>query len=306
MIGLHNSNEISKMSYTFCNKSLDDDQPVVTLREKGQQTLIEISYYSSEQHKKSSHSRQERDQKDLNTILAFVEKKKQFAKIDSLRNIETGVTSTGDVNAHQARKIGSEIIQNIKGSIRGANKSSLADAIRSLGVCSVTPDSDGEMKYVFDGGSLLQKLPWPEGHTFSGICKLYADYVHRRYGSPTIVFDGYMTSTKDVTHQRRTNGVMGTNVIFTGDTPFCSKKEHFLANCANNQEFINMLSASLESMDCTVIHADSDADACIVKTTVTSASRFPTLLIGEDTDLLVLLCFYAQIEFSVRIKHLSK
>jgi len=41
-------------------------------------------------------------------------------------------------------------------------------------------------------------------------------------GKPVIVFDGYTAglSTKDVTHQRRTRGVVGTNVVFSEDTPF--------------------------------------------------------------------------------------
>ena len=42
-------------------------------------------------------------------------------------------------------------------------------------------------------------------------------------GLPHIVFDGYKTvspTTKDITHARRTKGVVGTRVIFDGRTTF--------------------------------------------------------------------------------------
>ncbi|KAH3865447.1 hypothetical protein DPMN_028486 [Dreissena polymorpha] len=45
----------------------------------------------------------------------FLGRKKPFAPTISLRNIETGVTSTGTVYAHHANEIGSEIVDNLKG-----------------------------------------------------------------------------------------------------------------------------------------------------------------------------------------------
>jgi hypothetical protein len=54
-----------------------------------------------------------------------------------------------------------------------------------------------------------------------------------------VVFDGYGNgpSTKDHTHQRRTKGIVGTKVYFNEDTPFKSKKELFLGNVENKQNY---------------------------------------------------------------------
>lgn len=64
----------------------------------------------------------------------------------------------------------------------------------------------------------------------------------------------------------------------------------FLANTTNKQKFIHMLSAKLQEKGIKTVHAAGDADVLIATTSVNSASRCPTTLIGEDTDLLVLLC----------------
>ena len=50
-----------------------------------------------------------------------------------------------------------------------------------------------------------------------------------------------------------------------------------------------MLSESLCQHQCEMHHADGDADLLIVKTTVQSARNKTTLLIGDETDLLILL-----------------
>ena len=59
--------------------------------------------------------------------------------------------------------------------------------------------------FVFDGGSLLQRLPWPSHSTYADIASIYVQFVTRHYGEAVVVFDGYESgpSTKDETHQRR-------------------------------------------------------------------------------------------------------
>ncbi len=49
------------------------------------------------------------------------------------------------------------------------------------------------------------------------------------------------------------------NVAFTEETQLTMKKETFLANSTNKQQFINMLSGYLEKM-CAVYYASGDAD----------------------------------------------
>ena len=43
---------------------------------------------------------------------------------------------------------------------------------------------------------------------------------------------------------------------------------------------------------CSTIHASDDADVLIVKTTVESAINNPLVLLGKDTDLLIIFLFH--------------
>ena len=70
------------------------------------------------------------------------------------------------------------------------------------------------------------------------------------------------------------------------------KKDDFLYNSKNKQQFINMLSQFLKKSNCTTYHADGDADVLIVKKAVESSWKRITVLVGDGTDLLVLLCYY--------------
>ena len=109
----------------------------------------------------------------------------------------------------------------------------------------------------------------------------------KKYGNAIVVFDGYDdTSTKNMTHQRRAA------VTFTENMKVTLKKDNFLANPKNKQRFINMLSRFLKEDNCPTYHAKGDADVLIVKTAVESARERNIVLVGDDTDLLVLLCFY--------------
>ena len=77
-----------------------------------------------------------------------------------------------------------------------------------------------------------------------------------------------------------------------------SKKDEFLNNKANKQRFIHYLSDNLdrERAGCRVDHSKDDADVLIVLTAVTSARHKYTLLIRDDTDLLVLLLHHAEMD----------
>ena len=50
----------------------------------------------------------------------------------------------------------------------------------------------------------------------------------------------------------------------------------------------------MQQQGCHVIHAEGDADVDIAKAAVTASSYSSTTLIGEDTDLLVLLLYYEE------------
>ena len=83
-----------------------------------------------------------------------------------------------------------------------ANKQALADAIWKL------VENDNEVlpypvHYVLDGGSLLHRLPWTRGETFESVCVRYVNYVTKKYGKATVIFDGYNSGPdiKDITHE---------------------------------------------------------------------------------------------------------
>jgi hypothetical protein len=179
---------------------------------------------------------------------------------------------------------------------RQANKPALADAIWNELDSSQSPSTLPHQAYEFvlDGGALLHRVPWHSGLTYDAVCDLYIKYIRRRYaGKVTIVFDGYddIPSIKDCTHMRRT-GLYGQSVNFQPCMEVKLKKDQFLSNSTNKQRFINLLSERLESAGYNTVHATGDADLKIVLTAVNFAQTFPTDLVGDDTDLLVLLCYH--------------
>ena len=74
------------------------------------------------------------------------------------------------------------------------------------------------------------------------------------------------------------------------------KKEEFLANKVNKQKFILHLGERLQQSGCTVNRAAGDADLLIAQTPFSLRDHFRPFLFGDDTDLLVLLCFYAEMD----------
>ena len=185
-----------------------------------------------------------------------------------------------------------------KHGLREANKPQLADALPSAPSNDDQPTNDIKPVYnVIDGGYLLQRFPWKRGETFDSIASTYVKYVEE-LSNPIVVFDGYETelSTKYVTHIRRSKGAVGPEVFFTGSIALKSKKEHFLANNKNKQKFINFLYEKLKAQGTCIktLHSKGDADLLIALTGVKCAKLGATHVIGEDTDLLVLLCHHAE------------
>ena len=145
---------------------------------------------------------------------------------------------------------------------------------------------------------MIHRLSWQHGDKFHDICDRYCKLVRNQYGCAKIVFDGYSSTptTKDQTHQRRSKGIKGTKVLFDQSTVFKTKKEKFLSNAENKQNFINLLASYLSSSGCIIIHAKTDADVQIVEIAIIEADKSDVVVIGEDTDLLVLLCAHAKVE----------
>ena len=58
---------------------------------------------------------------------------------------------------------------------------------------------------------------------------------------------------------------------------------------------INVISTEVKKAGCYVFHSHDDADVDIVKLAVQSSLECPVTLIGEDTDLLVLLLYHVDV-----------
>ena len=105
-----------------------------------------------------------------------------------------------------------------------------------------------------------------------------------------MVFDGYLArpSVKDSTHQRHQRK-HHPKVSFIPATMFSGKKEEFLSQGCNKQGLINMISDSLREKGFMVMNAEGDAGCDIVQAAIAASEHQITTLIGEDTDLLILL-----------------
>jgi len=174
-----------------------------------------------------------------------------------------------------------------------ADKPALAEAIwKQLPLAVRNTVLPQNVQYVLDGGALLHRIPWNSGETYERISSHYVRYVGDRYGNAVIVFDGYVSapSTKDVAHSRRARSHSSPLVNFTKDMVCTIKKDDFLANQTNKQRFINLLSDDLQRQHNDVLHGRADADVLIVETAIACAHSKDTVLVGDDTDLLVLLC----------------
>ena len=147
--------------------------------------------------------------------------------------------------------------------------------------------------YILDGGSLLHRVPWTKGSMYGTIADLYVEFTLRNYGTATVVFDGYQDtpSTKDSTHQRRQQKNHPLVSVTPGAVLNC-KKDDFLSTSSNKQALIDLISKRLRGKGCTVVNCTGDADTEIVSVTIAASEYGSTTLIGEDTDLLVLLLYH--------------
>ena len=121
-------------------------------------------------------------------------------------------------------------------------------------------------------------------------------YVTQKHGTSSIaVFDRYteMPSTKNTAQIRRSQDQIGNTINSSSDMTLDMKKDVFLANTQNQQNFISNLREKFSENGINNLQAEGNADLLIIETPVGSAERDQTVLIGEDTDLLILLCHYA-------------
>ena len=144
---------------------------------------------------------------------------------------------------------------------------------------------------------MVERIPWQHDITYDHMCKIYVQYVERHYGKQaTIIFDGYQHGplTKDPSHQWRKVRGVGPQVKLQSSAVISHRREFFLSNDLNKQHFILKLAEQFSSCGFFVHHAYADADLMIVKAALECAQSRSTVLIGDDTDLLILLCYHVQ------------
>ena len=180
---------------------------------------------------------------------------------------------------------------------RHPNKSTLANHIWNEVKLTSAEIPAVPLAYVFDGGSLLHHVPWSKGQKYSQVAQSYVQYIVRRTKGHecTVVFDGYreLMSTKDAAHLRRSRQcVSSPDITFDEDMQVTESRERFLSNQNNKQRFIDYLNDLLMQNGILTEKASGDADRLIVKVALERARHCHTVVLGEDTDLLMLLLFH--------------
>lgn len=180
-----------------------------------------------------------------------------------------------------------------KGCLRKTTKSTLYKIFDKKCVPTNTPPDD--TYFVIDGGYLIHKVVWQFPTTYEEIYKQFFKYIVYHYGkNSTIVFDSYDSNltTKEQEQIRRYQKVSCPDLHFSESTRTTVSQSTFFSNKINKQRFILQLSKHLEKSGVSVLHAEGDADNLIVDTSIELRNTQNSVtLVGEDTDLMVLLIF---------------
>ena len=177
------------------------------------------------------------------------------------------------------------------GLMRKSPKSALGQLLRSKAPLeSRFPD---DAMYIVDGGYLLRVVIWPANSTYSQVCDEYVSYTERHYGNEAIVvFDGYecTTSTKSAEQKRRATKSSSRDIMFDESMQTVTTQSAFLSNDGNKTRLISMLVQKFNDKFIKTRQAAADADQLIVETALSKSGYFhPVVVIGTDTDLLVML-----------------
>ena len=179
----------------------------------------------------------------------------------------------------------------LDGLMRKPNKSVLGQIIKSKSQPMSQYPEDSH--FVLDGGFLLHVVSWPPNSTYDDVIQSYVYYVLRNFGrNCTVVFDGYNQSTKSSEHQRRqTSRAVSRELIFDSTMRVVVGQQAFLGNEGNKTRLISMVRSALNANGVVTFQADADADYLIVSSAISRAEidSHPVVIVGNDTDLLVLL-----------------
>jgi hypothetical protein len=127
--------------------------------------------------------------------------------------------TTAELFQYEFSSFSSSVFES-NGLLKQAAKATLGEAIWNTGDCHAEELPTTNVVNVINEGSLLHRIPWSNGQTFSQICSKYVDHIKKRFQNSIIVMDGYIgTSTKDMTHIRRSKGIQTNTITFTENMP---------------------------------------------------------------------------------------
>ena len=143
---------------------------------------------------------------------------------------------------------------------------------------------------VLDGGALLWVCDWKKGEKFEIILDRYVQKCKELHAA-VVVFDGYESSTKAKTQEKRGKKVSCSVEISEHNKSTADRKD-FFENYGNKECFIKILSKKLEAVGIEVIIANGDADTTIVKSALSASKDRKNqivTIVSDDTDVLCLL-----------------
>ncbi|CAC5420536.1 unnamed protein product [Mytilus coruscus] len=281
------------------------------------QTVENLQYTTSEQHKESTKSRQERDNKYVLTILSYLRERNPFSESLDLRNIETGVTATDEVNVHNTELVGKKIIESMKDQDAFSISFKRSMQVKTLNEKTKIRTQGGTLN---DSSQLLiQRLITAAKHVTDDVSKIFS---YELSNFPSAMFDTsvamrepqksnlvealwaigdcsaeYETSTTDVQYVLD-GGSLLHRIQWPRGVTFGRIADLYVDHvCRKYNTAIVVFDGygngpSTKDPTHQRQTKESDADVSIVQTAVESAKSTMTVLIGVDTDLLVLLCYH--------------
>ena len=147
---------------------------------------------------------------------------------------------------------------------------------------------------VIDGNAFLYKIAWVLNCSFGELANQYVRYVQRHFGDQAIhaVFDGYsdQLSCKVTEHSRRSESVVvAADVSVTPTLNVTTKRNEFLRNTNNKEQFIRLVCSKLNENGIETSVSDGDADTLIVETAINYAKTKTVIVACDDTDVLAIL-----------------
>ena len=96
-----------------------------------------------------------------------------------------------------------------------------------------------------------------------------------------------------MTHGRRRAKNVPLVINIAWNMKFVGNKDVVLSSDANKERLIRLIGGKLVENGCIVKYSEADADIAIVLTAIKESENQNVVLIGEDTDLLILLLYHA-------------